>query len=108
MNESTSVNQIDGDTAEKPKSRTVNAYIRDKSYLINVADGSQTVEWLSDVVLFMYKRALFEKLNCRGVKCHNKMLEMGMPIASQIENGSDVYVLLEGDEEVDEMFGDEI
>lgn len=88
--------------------RTVVAFIRDKSYIINIADGSQTVEWLADVVLFKYKRSQFEKMNCRGVKYHNKLLEMQTPIALQVENGQEVYILLEGDEEVDQMFGDEI
>lgn len=88
--------------------RTVLAYIRDKSYEVNIADGSQTIEWLADVVLFLYKRKQFEKMNCRGVKYHNKMLDMTLPIAAQVENGQDVYILLEGDEDVDQMFGDEI
>lgn len=88
--------------------RTVLAYIRDKSYEVNIADGSQTVEWLADVVLFLYKRKHFEKMNCRGVKYHNKTLDMSLPIAAQVENGQDVYILLEGDEDVDQMFGDEI
>lgn len=87
---------------------TVIAFIRDKSFEINVADGSQTVEWLADVVLFKYKRKQFEKLNCRGVKYHNGMLNMYGTIASQIEDGHEVYILLEGDEEVDAMFGDEV
>jgi disulfide oxidoreductase YuzD len=84
------------------------AYIRDKSYEINIANGSQTVDWLADVVLFKYKRTQFEKLNCRGVKHQNKMLDMDQTIASQVENGKDVYILLEGDEDVDEMFGNEV
>lgn len=88
--------------------RTVIAYIRDKCYEINIADGSQTVDWLADVVLFKYKRNQFEKLNCRGVKYHNKMLDMEAPIGSQVEDKHDVYILLEGDEDVDQMFGDEI
>lgn len=93
---------------QNPDSRTVTAFIRDKSFTINIADGSQTVEWLADVVLFKYKRNQFEKMNCRGVKYHNKLLDMQMPIAAQVENGHEVYILLEGDEEVDQMFGDEI
>ena len=88
--------------------RTVVAYIRDKCFTINIADGSQTVDWLADVVLFKYKRNQFEKLNCRGVKYHNNMLDMNRSLASQVENGHDVYILLEGDEEVDALFGDEI
>ncbi|EAY19722.1 hypothetical protein TVAG_433180 [Trichomonas vaginalis G3] len=88
--------------------RTVVAFIRDKSYTINIADGSQTVDWLADVVLFKYKRSQFEKMNCRGVKYHNKLLDMQSPIALQVENGQEVYILLEGDEDVDQMFGDEI
>jgi hypothetical protein len=91
-----------------PKCRTVIAYIRDKSYEINIADGSQSVDWLADVVLFKYKRSQFEKLNCRAVKYHNKMLDMEATIASQVADKEDVYILLEGDEEVDQMFGDEI
>ena len=91
-----------------PDARIVTAFIRDKSYTINIADGSQTVDWLADVVLFKYKRSQFEKMNCRGVKYHNKLLDMQMPIASQVENGHEVYILLEGDEDVDQMFGDEI
>ena len=89
-------------------SRIVYAYVRDKEYEINVADGSQTVDWLADVVLFKYKRNQFEKLNCRGVKYHNNLLDMERTIASQIEDRHDVYILLDGDEEVDQMFGDEI
>lgn len=98
------------DAAEAPvnDSRIVFAYIRDKAYEINVADGSQTVDWLADVVLFKYKRNQFEKLNCRGVKYHNNLLDMDGTIASQIEDRHDVYILLDGDEEVDQMFGDEI
>lgn len=88
--------------------RTVVAYIRDKCYVINIADGSQTVDWLADVVLFKYKRNQFEKMNCRGVKYHNNMLDMKKTLASQVENGHDVYILLEGDEDVDALFGDEI
>lgn len=88
--------------------RTVVAFIRDKSFVINIADGSQTVEWLADVVLFKYKRNQFEKMHCRGVKCHNQMLDMSLTIASQVENGHDVYILLDGDEDVDKMFGDEV
>ena len=91
-----------------PDSRVVTAFIRDKSFTINIADGSQTVDWLADVVLFKYKRSQFEKMNCRGVKYHNKLLDMQMPIAAQVENGHEVYILLEGDEDVDQMFGDEI
>lgn len=88
--------------------RTVVAYIRDKCYVINIADGSQTVDWLADVVLFKYKRNQFEKMNCRGVKYHNNMLNMKDTLKNQVENGHDVYILLEGDEDVDAMFGDEI
>jgi hypothetical protein len=95
--------------AQEPiPARTVIAYIRDKSFEINIADGSQSVDWLTDVVLFKYKRRQFEKLNCRGVKYHNKMLDMNLSIASQVQDKEDVYILLEGDEEVDQMFGDEI
>ena len=101
-------NNVKMNLSDNNKTNTVVAYIRDKSFLINVADGSQSVEWLSDVVLFKYKRAQFEKMNCRGVKCHNKLLDMSGTISSQVENGADVYILLEGDEDVDEMFGDEI
>jgi hypothetical protein len=93
---------------EAPAARTVIAYIRDKSFEVNIADGSQSVDWLADVVLFKYKRSQFEKLNCRGVKYHNKMLDMNLSIASQVQDKEDVYILLEGDEEVDQMFGDEI
>jgi hypothetical protein len=93
---------------EPTPARTVIAYIRDKSFEVNIADGSQSVDWLADVVLFKYKRSQFEKLNCRGVKYHNKMLDMNLSIASQVQDKEDVYILLEGDEEVDQMFGDEI
>ena len=88
--------------------RTVFAYVRDQAYEINIADGSQTVDWLADVVLFKYRRNQFEKLSCRGVKYHNKLLNMELPIASQVEDRHDVYILLDGDEDVDQMFGDEI
>lgn len=93
---------------DEKNARTVVAYIRDKCYTINIADGSQTVDWLADVVLFKYKRNQFEKLNCRGVKYHNNMLDMSDTLVNQVENGHDVYILLEGDEDVDAMFGDEI
>jgi hypothetical protein len=94
--------------AQARATRTVIAYIRDKSFEINIADGSQSVDWLADVVLFKYKRTQFERLNCRGVKYHNKMLDMNASIASQVQDKDDVYILLQGDEEVDQMFGDEI
>ena len=98
-------------TTETPTNnsfRTVFAYIRDQAYEINIADGSQTVDWLADVVLFKYRRNQFEKLSCRGVKYHNNLLNMDLPIASQVEDRQDVYILLDGDEDVDQMFGDEI
>jgi hypothetical protein len=66
------------------------------------------VDWLADVVLCKYKRAQFERLNCRGVKYHNKMLDMNAAIAGQVKDQDEVYILLEGDDEVDQMFGDEI
>ena len=93
---------------DEPDNHYVTAFIRDKSFKVNIADGSQKVEWLADVVLFMYKRSQFEKMNCRGVKLHNKLLDLQETISSQIQNKDEVYILLQGDEEVDGMFGDEV
>ena len=84
----------------------ITCYIRDQSFVINVGPGTQTIAWLTDVVLFKYQKANFEDLNCRGVKFQNKLVDMNAQIKDVLPPNSEIYVLLEGDEEVDQVFGE--
>ncbi|CEP03634.1 Uncharacterized protein PBTT_07700 [Plasmodiophora brassicae] len=78
----------------------VNTHVRDRQIGIECGDGVQAVKWLADASLCRYDGAFGVSL---GVPVAmrtdtSQVLDMTAPIASCLEHGAHVWIVLPGDD----------